>query len=107
MTAFAAALSALFADPNLGVDATFTPHAGGPSVPLRAVRVAERVDAGFALGQTGASAPALRFDAPRADLPARPTRGDVLHVGLESYKVTKAEPDEENLAWRLYVERGA
>ena len=106
MTAFSAGLDSLFSDANMGVDAVFTPGGGGPSVPARAVRVTERVDAGFTLGTTGASSPSIRYDVRKSEVEAA-ARGDSLHIGTDSYRVTKAEPDEENLLWRLYVERGS
>lgn len=98
MSAFSAAVDALFADPNLGVAATFTPDSG---LPLSVRVMARRPDRAMAFGDARLASDSTLFDL-RVSEVAAPRPGDRLDVGVESY-VIFGEPvrDAERLVWTV------
>ena len=83
MNAFAAAMDALAADPNIGTDASYRGGGTGPPVSLRVVRSApDRLGDAFGTSVIQAS--------------------DVLTVAIA---VQHAERDAAGIAWRVFCRR--
>ena len=96
-TAFAAALDALFADPNLGVDAVFRAGGAGPGVPIRViVRQPDRIGT---FGETRIAAATTTVDLRVAEV-AAPAAGDTIEVDGTVYTI-QGEPvrDAARLLW--------
>ena len=100
MTAFAALVDRLFADPSLGRDATWEPEDGEP-VSVRVV--ARRADAITEFGGGRLWSETTRFDVRVAEM-ANPRPGDQIVVAGEAF-VVQGEPvrDRERLVWTLDV----
>ena len=100
MTAFAGLVDRLFADPNLGRDATWEP-AEGPPIPVRVV--ARRADAVTEFGAARLWSETTRLDVRVAEV-ADPRPGDRIVVDGEAF-VVQGEPvrDRERLVWTLEV----
>lgn len=100
-TAIADAVAGVFADPNLAVDGTFLPAAGG-SVPVRVVW--SRPDEAEQLFQANVLT-TRRIAEIRAAEIALPKEGDSLQipVGGGIYKIIAAprQPDPDRHVWRL------
>ena len=99
MNAFAAAIDALFSDPNLAIDAVY--HAGGadPGVSVRViVRQPDRVGE---FGETRIVAETVMIDV-RVSEVATPLDGDSIE-GEGAVYVTQGEPigDAERLVWTI------
>ena len=98
MSAFAAAVGALFADPNIGRDAIYIADGGAPA-PVRIV--ARRADAVTDFGDAR-----LWFDTTRVDLRAAevpgPRPGDHIEIDGEAFLI-QGEPvrDRERLVWTV------
>ena len=98
MTAFAAAVGALFADPNLGRDAVYTADGGAPVL----VRiVARRADAVTDFGDARLWSETTRVDLRVAEVPA-PRPGDRIEIEGEAFLI-QGEPvrDRERLVWTV------
>jgi hypothetical protein len=100
VTAFAAAVDALFADPNLARAATYEPADGEP-FPVRVIE--GRADAISDFGEARLWSETTRFDL-RVSEVAEPRPGDRLLVDGETF-VVQGEPlrDRERLVWTLNV----
>ena len=100
MTAFAGLVDRLFADPNLGRDATWEPAEGNP-VPIRVV--SRRADAITEFGGARLWSETTRFDVRVAEV-ASPRPGDRVVLEGDSF-VVQGEPmrDRERLIWTLDV----
>jgi hypothetical protein len=98
VTAFAAAVDALFADPNLGREASYEPT-GGQAIPVRVI--ARSADAVTDFGEARPWSETTRFDVHAADVVA-PLPGDRLVLDGETF-VVQGEPmrDRERLVWTL------
>ncbi|HMQ94385.1 hypothetical protein [Amaricoccus sp.] len=98
MGAFAAAIDALFTDPNLGRNATYEPADGG-SFPVRVI--SRRGDAITEFGEARLWSETTRFDVRVSEVVA-PRPGDRLVLGTETF-VVQGEPvrDGERLVWTL------
>ena len=98
MTAFAAAIDSLFADPHLAQDAVYTP-AGGAPVPVRVIVRRPDVVSEFAGGRVAAVTAV--FDL-RVSEVATPRPGDRLEMDGEAFLV-QGEPrrDAARLVWTL------
>ena len=97
MTAFAAALDVLFADPNLGVDAVFRAGGAGPGDPIRViVRQPDRIGT---FGETRIAATTTTVDLRVAEV-AAPAPGDAIEVYGTVYMI-QGEPirDAARLLW--------
>ena len=99
MTAIAAAIDLLFADPNLARDAFYHPGNGGEGIPVRVI--AKRPDEIVGFGETRIHAGATLLDV-RVSEVADPRPGDRLVIDGETYLV-QGEPvgDTERLIWTL------
>jgi hypothetical protein len=100
MTAFAGFVDRLFADPNVGRDATWEPADGEPV----AVRViARRADAVTEFGGARIWSETTRFDIRVAEV-ADPRQDDRIAIDGETF-VVQGEPmrDRERLVWTLGV----
>jgi hypothetical protein len=102
MSAFAAAMDALAADPNIGKDSTF--RAGGIGVPvlLRVVRSAPD-KLGDAFGTSVIHASDVLTVA-IAVLPAVDA-DDTFTLGADTLTVQHAERDAAGIAWRVFCRR--
>ena len=100
MTAFAGLVDRLFADPNLGRDATWEPAEGEP-VSVRVV--ARRADAITEFGGARLWSETTRLDLRVAEV-ANPRPGDRIVLDGEAF-VVQGEPvrDRERLVWTLEV----
>ena len=98
MTAFAAAVDALFADPNLGRAAIYEPADGDP-FPVRVI--ARRADAVTEFGDARLWSETTRFDV-RVNEVATPRPDDRIVVDDTSY-IVQGEPvrDRERLVWTI------
>ena len=98
MTAFAVAVDALFADPNLGRAAMYAP-ADGDAFPVRVI--ARRADAVTEFGEARLWSETTRFDIRVAEV-ANPRPGDRIVIDSTVYTV-QGEPmrDRERLVWTL------
>ena len=98
MSAFVAALSALFADPNIGRDAVYIADGGVPQL----VRiVARRADAITDFGDARLWSETTRIDLLVAEVPA-PHPGDRIEIDGEAFLI-QGEPvrDRERLVWTV------
>jgi len=101
--AFAAALSALHADPNLSSAATWS--RGGSSADLRVILSAPNIIQAVATaGVVDADAMAM---VPVSALAQAPRAGDGLAVGTTAYTIVSVERDAERITWSLGLRRGA
>ena len=98
MSAFAAALSALFANPNIGRDAVYIADGGAPVL----VRiVARRADAVTDFGDARLWSETTRVDLRVAEVPA-PRPGDRIETDGDAFPI-QGEParDREWLVWTV------
>ena len=100
MNASAGLVDRLFADPNLGRDATYGPADGDP-FPVRVI--ARRADAIAEFGDARLWSETTRFDVRVRDV-AAPRPGDRLVIDAATY-IVQGEPvrDRERLVWTLDV----
>ncbi len=97
MTAFAAAMAVLTADPNLGTDATWQ-RGGGPVVALRVLRSSpDQLRDAFG---TALIAATDVLTVPVAVLPEI-LAGEVFSLGADILTVQHAERDADGVAWRV------
>lgn len=96
MTAFVAAVGALFADPSIGRDAVYTPEGGAP-VLVRVV--ARRADAISDFGDARLWSETTRIDLRIAEVP-NPRPGDRIEIEGDAFLI-QGEPvrDRERLVW--------
>jgi len=98
MSAFAAVVDALFADPNIGREAIYTSDAGAPML----VRVVSRqADAISDFGDARLWSETTRIDLRVAEVPA-PRPGDRIEIDGEAFLI-QGEPvrDRERLVWTV------
>ena len=98
MSAFAAAVGTLFADPNIGRDAVYTPEGG---VPVLVRVVARRADAVTDFGDARIWSETTRVDLQVAEV-ANPRPGDRFEIEGEAFLI-QGEPvrDRERLVWTV------
>ncbi|WP_424931898.1 head-tail joining protein [Amaricoccus macauensis] len=98
MTAFAAAVDALFADPNLGREATYAPANGDP-FPVSIIP--RRADAITEFGDARLWSETTRIDLRVTDVP-NPRPGDSIEIDGEAFLI-QGEPirDRERLVWTV------
>jgi hypothetical protein len=98
VTAFAAAVDALFGDPNLAREAVYEPADGDP-FPVRVI--ARRADAITEFGEARLWSETTRFDVRVAEV-AAPRSGDRLVINGATY-IVQGEPvrDRERLVWTI------
>jgi hypothetical protein len=99
MNAFATAVDALFADPNLGVNAIYRAAGAAEAIPLKAiVRQPDRVDT---YGETRIAKETTIIDIRTSDINA-PAEGDTIEMSGAVY-VIQGEPirDAERLVWTI------
>jgi hypothetical protein len=103
MSAFAAAIDDLFADPNLTREAVW--RAGGSGVPVTVRIVVRRPDRVSDFGETRLHSETTVIDIRVADAPALAS-GDAFEIEDETY-VVQGEPlrDAERLIWTAEVIR--
>jgi hypothetical protein len=97
--AFAAAVDALFANPNIGEDALWKPGGIG-GVPVRVIRKAPDRIAEF--GASRALMSSTLFDVRRSEAPTV-AEGDLILIGTETFKVI-APPIADSLGLVLTCE---
>ena len=102
MNAFADAMAALVADPNLGAETVYRQGGTGPAVPVRVLRSSpDRVADAFGteiLSATDILSVAITV---LPDLAA----GDSFALGADLLTVTHAERDASGTAWRVLCQR--
>lgn len=98
MSAFAAAVSALFSDPNIGRDAVYTPEGGATQL---VHVVARRADAVTDFGDTRIWSETTRVDLLVTEV-ANPRPGDRLEIDGDTFLI-QGEPvrDRERLVWTV------
>ena len=98
MSAFAAAVSALFADPNMGRDAVYIADGGAP-VLVRVV--ARRADSVTDFGDARLWSETTRVDLCVAEVP-NPRPGDRIEIGEDAFLI-QGEPvrDRERRVWTV------
>ena len=98
-SAFTAAIDALFADPNLGVDAIYRPGGANPGTAFKAiVRQPDRIGT---FGETRIATETTMFDIRTSEV-AAPAEGDTIEMNGAVY-VIQGEParDAERLIWTI------
>lgn len=102
VNAFADAMAALVADPNLGMDAIYRQGGTGPAIAVRVLRSSpDRV--GDAFGTEILSATDI-LSVAIAVLP-NVAAGDSFALGADLLTVTYAERDASSTAWRVLCQR--
>jgi len=98
MNAFVAAVDALFADVNLGLDAIWYPAGGAPQ-PVRVIRKAP--DEVTSFGSAQILSDTTLIDVRTSEMP-NPKPGDGVAIGADNY-VIQGEPkrDRDRLLWTL------
>jgi len=98
MSAFATAVGALFADPNMGRDAVYIADGGAP-VLVRVV--ARRADAVTDFGDARLWSETTRVDLRVAEVP-NPRPGDRIEIDAEAFLI-QGEPvrDRQGLVWTV------
>ena len=98
MSAFAAAVGAIFADPNIGRDAVYTPEGGAP-VLVRVV--ARRADDITDFGDARLWSETTRIDLRVVEVPS-PRPGDRIEIDGDAFLI-QGEPvhDRERLVWTV------
>jgi energy-converting hydrogenase Eha subunit A len=102
MSAFAAALAALAADPNMGVTAVWRVGGTGVGVPIRVLRSSPDVTS--AAFETSIVQPTDVLTV-AVDAIASPDAGDTIAIGAEVLTVQHAERDATGVAWRVFCRR--
>ena len=98
---FTTAIDALFADPNLGLDATYRVGVADPGVPVRVIL--RRPDRVGEFGETRIVAATLLIDV-RVGEVAAPAEGDTVEVDGTVYVIQGAPiRDAERLVWTIEV----
>lgn len=99
MLAFEAALTRVFADPNMAVDAQWIAGGVEPALPIRLIRRAPDEVTGFGGGRVWSET--LRADVMISQV-AEPAPGDRVNINGEMFEV-QGEPirDRERLIWSL------
>ncbi len=98
MTAFDDAATALFDDPHLAQDGSYTP-AVGASVTLRVLL--SRPDKEIDVGISGLHVATLQASVLASALPADAAAGDTLTVGSDDYRVRQITRDAQQVVARL------
>ncbi|MBX6744577.1 MAG: hypothetical protein IRY87_21305 [Acetobacteraceae bacterium] len=102
MNAFADAMAALVADPNLGVETIYRQGGTGPAVPVRVLRSSpDRVADAFGTEILSATDILSVAIAVLPDLAA----GDRFALGPDLLTVSHAERDASGTAWRVFCQR--
>ena len=102
MSAFAAAMAALVADPNLSTEAVYRQGGSGTPVSLRVLRSSpDRVADAFGTGIISATDILSVGIAMLPDL----TAGDSFALGPDILTVQHAERDAAGIAWRVLCQR--
>lgn len=98
MNTFAAAVGAIFADPNIGRDAVYIADGSAP-IPVRVV--ARRADAVTDFGDARLWSETTRIDLRMAEVP-NPRPGDRIEIGGDAFLI-QGEPvrDRERLVWTV------
>ena len=98
MTAFAAAMDALFADVNMAVDATWYPAGGAPQ-PIRVICKAPDEVTSFRSAQVLSETTLVDM---RVAEMANPRPGDGISIGAENFTI-QGEPkrDRDRLLWTI------
>jgi len=98
MTTFAAAMDAIFGDPNMAADAIWYPFGSAP-VPVRVIRKAP--DEVTTFGAAQILTDTTLVDVRTSEMP-NPKPGDGVAIGADSF-VIQGEPkrDRERLIWTL------
>ena len=99
MSAFSAAIDAIFADPNMAADAVWLPQGFTPGTACRIIRRSPDDLSDF--GQARIRSETTRIDV-RVSQITDPRKGDEVEIGAERFKV-QGEPmrDRERLVWSI------
>ena len=99
--AFSIAMAAIFADPNMAVEATYSPVGGGASSTLRVIR--RQPDEMMQYGETAILTDTQIIEARVADL-VTPQAGDIFQIGSENLQL-RGEPvrDTLRLVWLMQL----
>jgi hypothetical protein len=99
MTAFSAAMDAIFADANMAADALWFEQGFGPGTACRVIRRAPDEVSDFGQGRFRSETTTVYV---RVSDVATPMAGDLLTIGTEQFRV-QGDPlrDAERLVWSL------
>jgi len=98
MSAFAAAMDAIFADQNMAAEATWTPQGGAP-MPVRVIRKAP--DELTTFGAARILSDTTIVDVRVSEMPS-PKPGDAIIIGADTFTIQgEAKRDRERLIWTL------
>lgn len=98
MTAFSAAVDAIFADPNMAADAVWRPCSGGVGTACRVILARPDTQNGF--GQAQIVSETISIDVRVSEI-AAPDAGDRFTLGTEVFFVQGApRRDMERLVWQ-------
>jgi len=99
VTAFSAAIDAIFMDPNLAVDATWLRGGFAPGLPVRAIR--SRPDDMTDFGAGRILTDVRRLDVRMSEM-AEPRTGDMIVIGTERLVIqSPPRADRERLVWSI------
>lgn len=99
MTAFAAAVDAIFADPNMAADATWSYRGVDPPVACRVIL--KSPDETTEFGGARIVSDSVIADVRVSDI-ADPQPGDVIVIGTETWRIQgKPRRDRERLVWTM------
>lgn len=101
MNAFSTAIAAIFADPNVAVEAIYLPGGIPPGVPIKVIRRSPDLVADF--GTARLVQPTATFEVMVSDV-AVAAKDDRIMIGSETF-VVQASPirDSQTLIWKLDV----
>jgi hypothetical protein len=97
MTAFTAAIAAIFRDPNMAADALWKAGGTGAGVACRVVR--RMPDAEVAFGRSAVKIESVLFDVQVSEI-AAPAKNDTVTIGSEVWRIDGApRRDRDRLIW--------
>lgn len=101
---WAAAATALAADPNLGVEAVWTAREGGPPVAVRVIPASpeDRFGMPDAPGSAGIAESVVM---PLTALPGRPARLDLLSLRGQGYVIAEVAQDARGASFTLRLRK--
>lgn len=101
---WAAAATALAADPHLGIEAEWTSREGGPPLAVRVIPASPEAQYGMP-DVPGSAGIAETVVLPVAALPGRPARGDLLSLRGQGFTVAEVMQDSRGASFTLRLRK--